>query len=720
MQLSKADTARLEAAASMALHAPITINLDNGAVAVVSPGGRIRIDETEWIPEGYSVPAVPAVPEPPEPPADATMGEGASSSEVPVKTETTNYPPTPMSTLEDGRLRLLEREYASLLLEKRRLEAECENLKAAQSADKRETASLSARITQLEEALESERLTAAQAEEQRANLEAEAGRVRQECSDLQASHASEKNTWEEQAAAQNLALQQAQASSSALETELAAARNELDAARRRVGELEEQTRTVQQVLSEADATREALTACQQELVRVREGNTKLKASNDALAGQLEQARVQVSALTAQLEERTAEVTALETQNADEHEKLADAFRQVEQAQTSLLEKTTALQESEQTLATERDARAAERQELEALRREMEENQARETQEGEQAEAMRLELAQAREEQTRLAQELGERTEYAQTLEADKNRLKRERNTATSQVRDLHTELTAAELALEKAKIRETEQARMLEELQAENKRLNAQLSAGRPADTVSLPVVQRPPTIPPAPAEESLPTGDDKEGDRHGRLLKTLAALVALVLALAAGYLAHLLLTSTDDVADPSPVASSLTATPRSAPPSTSAPATPATPAVPTPPADTTPPAPPVGEGGSAPQGTDDQPVSQPDPPAPVEEPPAPAPAPEPVPVPEPAYVTDLSAGATSSGRSVTISASVSTSGAVPVSVYASVGGRSLSLGSQTVAGSGFFEASISLPPGTYSWSVSADGLVNSGTITVY
>ncbi|EPD27500.1 hypothetical protein, partial [Actinotignum schaalii] len=62
MQLSKADTARLEAAASMALAAPITINLDSGQTAVVSPGGHIRIDGQEWSPEVSSVPAVPAVP----------------------------------------------------------------------------------------------------------------------------------------------------------------------------------------------------------------------------------------------------------------------------------------------------------------------------------------------------------------------------------------------------------------------------------------------------------------------------------------------------------------------------------------------------------------------------------------------------------------------------------------------------------------------------------
>ena len=585
-----------------------------------------------------------------------------------------------MGTLEDGRLRLLEREYASLLLEKRSLEAECENLRNAHAIDEHESEYLVAQLDRLQASLESAQRAATQAEEQ--------------------------------VAAQTLSLQQAQASSSALETELGAARNELSEARKHARDLEEQAESSQQALSDAEATREALTACQQDLVRMREDNEKLKTANSGLVGQLEQARVQVSALTAQLEERTAKITALEAQNAEDREKLAEALRQLEQAQAALVEKTTALQQAEQSLATERDAHAAERQEFEALRREIEEG----TQESEQAEAMRLELAQAREEQARLSQVLGERGEYMQTLEADKDRLKRERNTVAGQVRELHTELAAASLALEKVQAKNAEQSRKLGELEAENKRLSAQLRAGRPVDTVSLPVVQRPPTIPPAPAEENPTSGDDKEGDRRRGLLKAFAGILAFVLALAAGYLAHLLLASAgEDTATPTPGVPTVTVSPttRSTPSSTPSPALPATPA------DTAPPAPPVGEGGSAPQGTDDQPAPQPDwqPPEPVE---APAPAPEPAPVPEPAYVTDLSANASSSGRSVTISASVSTSGAVPVSVYASVGGRSLSLGSQTVAGSGFFEASITMEPGTYSWSVSADGLVNSGTITVY
>ncbi|MDK8283207.1 MAG: hypothetical protein QP758_01745 [Actinotignum timonense] len=614
-------------------------------------------------------------------------------------------------------MRLLEREYASLLLEKRALETECETLRNSHAIDEHESDYLVAQLDGLQASLESAQRAATQAEEQRDGLELEVRQVRQEYSDLQAAYASERTVWEEQVAAHNLALQQAQAASSALETELAAARNELDAAQLRVGELEEQNRALQQSLGDAEVTREALTACQQDLAQAKEENEKLKTANSGLAGQLEQAQVQVSVLSRRLEEETTRAKALETQQGEGREKLSDALFQLKQTQTALVEKTTALQQAEQDLATERDAHAAERQELEALRREIEEG----TQEGEQAEAMRLELAQAREEQTRLSQVLDERVEYAQTLEADKDRLKRERNTVAGQVRDLHTELTAAELALEKAKMREAEQTRILEDLRAENQRLSNQLRSARLTDTVSLPVVQRPPTTP--PAEENATSGDDKEGDRRSRVLKFLAAIVALVLALAAGYLAHLLLTSTDDVADPSPVVPSVTATPhpRSTPSEAPSPALPATPAVPAPPADTAPPPPPVSEGGSAPQGGHEEPVErQPGYQPPVEEVPAPVPAPEPAPVPEPAFVTDLSAGATSSGRSVTISANVSTTGAVPVSVYATVGGRSLSLGSQTVAGSGSFEASITMEPGTYSWSVSADGLVNSGTITVY
>ncbi|MGJ9456580.1 hypothetical protein ACRQD2_08920 [Actinotignum sp. GS-2025e] len=617
-------------------------------------------------------------------------------------------------------MRLLEREYASLFLEKRSLEAECETLRNAYAATEHEGEYLVAQLDGLEASLESAQRAATQAEEQRDSLELEVRQVRQEYADLQAAYASERTVWEEQVAAHNLALQQAQAASSALETELAEARNELDAAQLRVGELEEQNRALQQSLGDAEVTREALTACQQDLAQAKEENEKLKTANSGLAGQLEQTRVQVSALSARLEEEVARAEGLEFQNAEEREKLSNALRQLEQAQAVLFEKATALQQAEQGLATERDARAVERQELEALRREIEEG----TQEGEQAEAMRLELAQAREEQARLSQVLDERVEYAQTLEADKDRLKRERNTVASQVRDLHTELAAASLALEKVQAQNAEQSRKLAELEAENQRLSNQLRSARLTDTVSLPVVQRPPTIPPAPTEETATSGDDKEGDRRSRVLKSLAAIVALVLALAARYLAHLLLASTDeDKAMPAPEVPSVTATPpaRSTPSEAPSPALPATPAVPAPPADTAPPPPPVSEGGSAPQGGHEEPVErQPGYQPPVEEVPAPVPAPEPAPVPEPAFVTDLSAGATSSGRSVTISANVSTTGAVPVSVYATVGGRSLSLGSQTVAGSGSFEASITMEPGTYSWSVSADGLVNSGTITVY
>ncbi|MDY5128102.1 hypothetical protein SC377_08095 [Actinotignum sp. SLA_B059] len=615
----------------------------------------------------------------PEPPADTAMGEGASSPEVPVHSETTDDSPLTTAQATDVRLRLLESEYASLLLEKRSLEAECETLKAAQSSDKHEKASRAARITQLEEALESERLAATRAEEQHTGLEAAVSQVRQEYADFQTRYASERAAWEEQAATQNLALQQVQAASSALETELAAARSELSEARGHARDLEEQTQTLQQALSDAEATREVLTACQQDLAWVREENEKLKTANEVLTGRLEQ------------------------------------------AQAALVEKTTLLQQAEQDLAAERESRAAEHEELEALRRELKENQAAVTQEGEQVDALRLELAQAREEQSRLAQALDQRNEYTQTLETDKARLKRERTTVAGQVRDLHTELAAAGLALEKLQAQNAEQSRKLAKLEAENKQLNAQLRANSPGDTVSLPVVQRPLTIPPAPAEENTASGDDKEGDRHSRVLKIVAAVIALVLALAAGYLAHLLLASTDeDKAMPAPEMPSVTATPHPRSTPSEAPS-PAAPAVPAPSADTAPPAPPVGEGGSAPQGTDEQPAPQPDwqPLEPVEAP-APAPAPEPAPVPEPAYVTDLSANASSSGRSVTISANVSTTGAVPVSVYATVGGHSLSLGSQTVAGSGFFEASISLEPGTYTWTVSADGLVNSGTITVY
>ncbi|MGJ9452296.1 hypothetical protein [Actinotignum sp. GS-2025c] len=619
-------------------------------------------------------------------------------------------------------MRLLEREYASLLLEKRSLEAECETLRNAHAVDEHEGEYLVAQLEGLQASLESAQRAATQAEEQRDSLEAETVQVRQKYSDLQAAYAGEKTAWEEQAAAHNLALQQAQASSSALETELAQARNELEAAHGRVGELEEQVQTLQQALSDAETTREAFTACQQDLAQANEENEKLKTANSGLAGQLEQAQVQVSVLSRRLEEETARANTLETQQGEDREKLAEALLQLEQTQAVLLEKTTALEQAEQALVEERDAHAAERQELEALRREVKENQATDLQAGEQAEAMRIELAQAREEQARLSQVLDERAEYAQSLEADKDRLKRERNTVAGQVRDLHTELAAASLALEKVQAQNAEQSRKLAELEAENKRLNAQIRSARPTDTVSLPVVQRPPTTP--PAEENATSGDDKEGDRRRGLIKILAALVALVLALVAGYLAHLLLASAgEDTATPTPGVATVTVSPtaRSTPSSTPSPAMPVAPAVPAPPADTAPPPPPVGEGGSAPQGGHEQPVSQPDwqPPEPVETP-APAPAPEPAPVPEPAYVTDLSAGATSSGRSVTISASVSTSGAVPVSVYATVGGRSLSLGSQTVAGSGFFEASITMEPGTYSWSVSADGLVNSGTITVY
>lgn len=82
-------------------------------------------------------------------------------------------------------------------------------------------------------------------------------------------------------------------------------------------------------------------------------------------------------------------------------------------------------------------------------------------------------------------------------------------------------------------------------------------------------------------------------------------------------------------------------------------------------------------------------------------------------------YIADMNTSVSSSSGTVSFSVTVSSVGSAPVTVTANVGGNVVTLGQGTVSGARTFSGSISVPTGTYSWSTSADGLINSGSITV-
>lgn len=82
-------------------------------------------------------------------------------------------------------------------------------------------------------------------------------------------------------------------------------------------------------------------------------------------------------------------------------------------------------------------------------------------------------------------------------------------------------------------------------------------------------------------------------------------------------------------------------------------------------------------------------------------------------------YIADMNTSVSSSSGTVSFSVTVSSVGSAPVTVTANVGGNVVTLGQGTVSGARTFSGSISVPSGTYSWSTSADGLINSGSITV-
>ncbi len=54
------------------------------------------------------------------------------------------------------------------------------------------------------------------------------------------------------------------------------------------------------------------------------------------------------------------------------------------------------------------------------------------------------------------------------------------------------------------------------------------------------------------------------------------------------------------------------------------------------------------------------------------------------------------------------------------LTVSATIGGISVPLGTRSVNGSATFTGTATIPAGTHTWVVSADGLTNTGTITTF
>lgn len=656
-------TDQLQSALSLLGTTEITINREGASPAILHPDRTLSIDGQRIPVTDYLSPATPAPPAVPGP---------------------VDHDPGPTHTRADqSRLKEdLDSARATILAHEERIEA-LQGQLASERGEHEHALRLQADL------LASTRREADQAQAQADQLRGDldkAGQVASEAGSKLAQTLTERDNATRRA--------------TDLASDLAKVQSLADEQHARIQELENQladrdTRLAQknaELANVLDQLNQAHAELEHERDQARQAHSQLSVARQAI----EDGATRQTELEGRLHELT---DTLDTATSTHRDSLAERDQRIEDLQAQLVAERA---EHERELSVQVDLVASTRREVEQAQATTSELQATISELRHAASDADGGLAQAH-------AELDQATSRADQLATDLEQVTALADERLTRIHDLETHLATEQADRHNVAEQVSDLTARLERAQSTIRSLKADIP------TLAAPAQSDPGAGRAARAREA----DDKEGDRRrtGLILVITALLVATV-----ALFAIRALFATDE---PAPQPSSVTSVPDPAPPRPTPTTTPSpTPSPSEDEEEESPTEEPSGEPTPEPTGPPQpQVVPEPDPaPAPTPSPAAPTPTPTqvPEPAPVPGHVTNLSASVSSSGSSVTISATVTTSGPMSVTVTATVGGVSIPMGTRQVNGSATFTGTATVPAGTHTWVVNADGLVNSGTITTF